>query len=386
MKVYSTETKIVQEVNVHPRKGDNKFGNYSEADQCGIDRDQDFIIGPDEPILVTGASGFVGSSLVRTLLNLGFNNILCFVRPSSKITDLESLVHQSGNKARVAVITGNLQSREDCIAATKHAAVIFHLARARGNKSFADAIMNSVVTTRNLLEATQHHKRLKRFVNVSSFTVYDNTRKLRSRLLDESCPVETQPELREEAYCFAKVKQDEIVQAYADKFGIPYVIVRPGYVYGPGVQAIPSRVGIDTFGVFLHLGGSNPLPITYVDNCAEAIALAGLKTGVNGEIFNVVDDQLPSSREFLRLYKENVRRFKSIYLPHFVSYLLCYVWERYSAWSEGQLPPVFNRRRWHGYWKKTRYSNMKLKTRLNWKPKISTAEGLKRYFEAGRNA
>ena len=58
------------------------------------------------------------------------------------------------------------------------------------------------------------------------------------------------------------------------------------------------------FGIFLHLGGSNPIPFTYVDNCADAIVLAGLTPGVDGEVFNVVDDNLPTSRQFLRLYKQ----------------------------------------------------------------------------------
>jgi len=222
-------------------------------------------------------------------------------------------------------------------------------------------------------------------VSVSSFAVYSNTQKPKRRLLDESCPVEARPELRGEAYCFAKVKQDEIVSEYGKRFGTPYVIVRPGYVYGPGKPAITSRVGIDTFGIFLHLGGSNKIPFTYVDNCAEAIALAGLKKGVDREVLNVVDDDLPSSRQFLRLYKRNVRRFRSLYVPHFLSYLLCYLWEKYSGWSEGQLEPVFNRKRWHAHWKKTGYSNDKLKARLGWMPRVSMAEGFKRYFESCRD-
>ena len=49
---------------------------------------------------------------------------------------------------------GNLLSSEDCAAATKDVAVIFHLAAGTGEKSFPDAFMNSVVTTRNLLEAS----------------------------------------------------------------------------------------------------------------------------------------------------------------------------------------------------------------------------------------
>jgi nucleoside-diphosphate-sugar epimerase len=264
-------------------------------------------------------------------------------------------------------------------------AVIYHFAAGRGEKSYPDAFLNSVVTTRNLLEASLRDQCLRKFVNVSSFAVYTNTKKPRSRVLDESCPVEKHPELRGDAYSFAKVKQDEIVAEYARKFGIPCVTVRPGHVYGPGNEAITGRVGITTFGVFLHLGGSNAIPFTYVDNCAEAIALAGLTKGTEGEVFNVVDDDLPSSRNFLRLYKKQVRRFKSIYVPHFLSYMLCYLWAQYSTWSKGQLPPAFSRLRWHANWKKTRYSNEKLKTRVGWMPKVSMAEGFNRYFEACRN-
>lgn len=344
----------------------------------------DFLIGPDQLVLVTGATGFIGSRLVDILLRMGLSNLRCLARSSRKSAALQAL-EQRWPEAKLEVMEGNLLSREDCNDAARKAAVIFHLAAGRGEKSVPDAFLNSVVTTRNLIEAGLQQESLKRFVNVSSFAVYANVNKLRWRLLDETCPTEAHPELRGDAYTFAKVKQDEIVAEYGRKHGLPYVIVRPGYVYGPGNTAITGRVGIGTFGVFLHMGGSNSIPFTYVDNCAEAIALAGLVQGVDGEVFNVVDDDLPSSRRFLRLYKNNVKKFRSIYVPHCMSYFFCYLWERYSAWSEGQLPPVFNRRMWHSYWKKTRYSNLKLCLRLGWSPKIPISEGLARYFEACRN-
>src|SRR6266581_643956 len=334
-----------------------------------MERD-DFIIEPDDRILITGATGFIGSRLVESVLDRGYRNLLCFARPSSELARLEAVASRRGVEARVEVVKGNLLSPEDCATATKDVAVIFHLAVGGGAKSFPDAFMNSVVTTRNLLEASIQHQCLRRFVSISSFAVYTNTQKPRGRLLDESCPVEKRPELRGDAYCFAKVKQDEIVAEYGKRFEIPYVIVRPGYVYGPGHVGITNRVGIGTFGLFLHLGGSNTIPFTYVDNCAEAIVLAGLKKGVDGEVFNVVDDGLPSSRRFLRLYKKHVTRFKSIYIPHASSYFLCWLWEKYSAWSDGQLPPAFNRRVWHAFWKKTRYSNEKLKSRLQWTQRV----------------
>ena len=341
-----------------------------------------FIADRNELLLITGSNGFVGPRVVESLLNLGFRNLRCLARPTSNLAELESLVGR-WNDAQIEVMRGNLLSPNDCIAATKNVAIIFHLAAGRGEKSFPDAFLNSVVTTRNLLEATLVHKHLRRFVNISSFAVYDVARR-GSSVLDETCPVEEPAQRRGEAYCFAKVKQDQVVVDYGKRCSIPYVIIRPGYVYGAGKQAISGRVGIDSFGIFLHLGGSNTIPLTYVDNCADAIALAGVARGVDGEVFNVVDDELPSSRRFLRLYKKNVRRFTSLYVPHAVSYGLCWLWERYSVWSEDQLPPVFNRSRWYANWRKTRYSNKKLKARVGWTPRVSTPVGLARFFESCR--
>jgi nucleoside-diphosphate-sugar epimerase len=203
-------------------------------------------------------------------------------------------------------------------------------------------------------------------------------------VLDEDCPIEQQSALRGSPYCFAKVKQEEMIMEYAAKHGLPYVIVRPGVVYGPGNEQIHGRVGIDTFGIFLHLGGSNKVPLTFVDNCAEAIVLAGITRGIEGEAFNVVDDDLPSSRHFLRFYKKQVKRFPSVYLPRLLNYTLCYLWEKYSGWSQGQLPNAFNREVWHATWKKTVYTNEKLKQRLGWKQKVPTSVGLRRYFESCR--
>jgi len=344
-----------------------------------------FLASSNDPILITGASGFIGVRVVRNLLNRGFCNLRCLVRPSAKVSKLERFIDGPGD-SRVQVITGNLLSRPDCIAATRDVKIIFHLAAGRGEKSFPDAFMNSVITTRNLIEATDEHRCLKRFVNISSFSVYSNKKKKHSRLLDESCPVEPHPELRGDAYSFAKIKQDEMVIESCKRLAIPYVIVRPGYVIGPGNPGISGRVGLGTFGIFMHLGGSNRIPFTYVDNCADAIVLAGLLKGIEGEIFNVVDDDLPSSRQFLSLYKRKVKSFKSVYIPHYLSYIGCYLWERYSSWSNWQLEPVFNRALWHGYWKKTNYSNDKLKTRLCWTPLVPMSEGLDRYFESCRDA
>src|SRR5580700_4069013 len=167
-----------------------------------------FLIAPDDRVLVTGAAGFIGSRVIESLVDRGFRNVVCLVRPSSDVGRLEASIKGRAPGTCIEVLRGNLLSRADCEVASKDATVIYHLAAGTGEKSFPDAFMNSVVTTRNLLEASAQHACLRRFVLVSSMTVYTNRQK--SRRLDESCPVEAHPELSGNAYCFAKVKQEQI--------------------------------------------------------------------------------------------------------------------------------------------------------------------------------
>jgi len=340
------------------------------------------IVLPDDVVLVTGATGFIGKYVVRGLLKRGVRRIRVFVRSTSDCSELTDILRS--HDGNIEIVRGSLLSPDDCAAASEHVSVIYHLAASRGTKAPSEAFLNTVVTTRNLLEAVRQHGCLKRFVAVSSFAVYSNADRSQSKILDESAAVENRAHRRGDAYSFAKIKQEEIVREYGRKYSIPYVIVRPGVVYGPGNEAITGRVGLGTFGLFLHLGGANAIPFSYVENCADAIVLAGLAQAVDGEVFNILDDDQISSRQFLRLYKRNVRKFSSVYIPHAVSYLLCYLWEKYAQWSHDQLPGIYNRAVWRAYWKKADYSNAKVKTRLGWQPKISAREGLDLYFASCR--
>ena len=344
------------------------------------------IIGRDDPILVTGASGFIGGRVVDNLLERGFQSIRCLVRTSSNLARLEKVIAAHDGQDRVKMVVGNLLSRESARDVSRDAKLILHLAAGTGAKSFADAYLNSVVTTRNLLDAVREHGCLRRFVSLSTFSVYSGNLAPGERVFNEGAEVEKQPESRAEAYGYGKQRQDELVIAYGEEHQLPYVLLRPGVVYGPGKHSITGRVGIDTFGFFIHMGGGGEIPLSYVDNCAEAIVLAGLRPGIDWEVFNVLDDELPTSRKFLSLYKKNVRGFRSIYFPKFASYLFCASWEGMAALTKGQLPMQFTRREWRAYWKSFRYSNEKLRSKLGWEAPVKTAEGLDHFFESCREA
>jgi nucleoside-diphosphate-sugar epimerase len=330
-------------------------------------------------ILVTGASGFIGAKVVEVLLEYGFSNIRCLVRPSSRLERLATVIQQFPEREDVELVVGDLTSRSDCARVVDGISVIYHLA-AGFDKSFAGAFMNSALATRNLVEAFLQHGRPKRFVDVSSFAVYSNISLKRGELLDESSPLEDEPQQRYDAYGFGKLKQEEIVREYGKIRNLPYVILRPGAVFGPGKKDLSGRIGVDTFGFFIHVGGSNLLPLSFVNNCAEAIVLGGIVPDIENEVFNVVDDELLTSAEFLRAYKKRAGGFFSVRMPYVMAYWLCYFWEQYSLRSKGQLPPAFNRRRCDAEWKGNRFSNQKLKKKLGWKPKIGAAEAMELFL------
>lgn len=337
----------------------------------------DWIINKSDLILITGANGFVGSKVFEILLEYGFTKLRCLVRSSKNLSELQRIADFS--KAEVDFFHGNLLSHDDCLRAAEGVSIIYHLA-AGVEKSFPGCFLNSVVTTNNLLDAVIKEQTLKRFVNVSSLAVYSNEKIRRGGLLDESCEIDTNLVERYEPYTYGKAKQDEIVLEYGQKHSLPYVSVRPSVVFGPGKAKITDRIGTDTFGVFLHLGLKNRIPLTYVDNCAEAIVLAGLRRGIDGHVFNISDDDLPTSREFLKMYKSQVHHFFSIPVPYPAWFAFNYLWEKYAKWSEGQLPPVFNRRTCAVYWKGNTYSNKKAKELLGWRPRVTMNEGLERFF------
>jgi nucleoside-diphosphate-sugar epimerase len=262
-------------------------GVFSDGDRNG------YLAKFDETILITGANGFIGSKVVEILLEYGFVRLRCLVRSDRNLSKLQRLIGSS--KSKVELYQGNLLSRNDCQRAAECASIVYHLA-AGVEKSFPGCFLNSAVTTRNLLEALLKGHTLKRFVNISSIAVYSNEKVPRGGLLDESCEVDKRFVERWEAYTYGKARQDEILLEYARNQNVPYVIVRPGVVFGPGKPKISERIGTNTFGIFLHLGLSNRIPLTYVDNCAEAIVLAGLRKNIEGQVFNILDDDLPKSR------------------------------------------------------------------------------------------
>jgi nucleoside-diphosphate-sugar epimerase len=122
-----------------------------------------------------------------------------------------------------------------------------------------------------------------------------------------------------------------------------------------------------------------------VDNCAEAVRIAASREEAIGGTYNVHDDDLPTCRQYLRQYQRAVRPLRTLSLPYAMTMTLAWLIEWYHVRSQGQLPAFLTPYRVASTWKACRFDNARLKA-LGWRPRVSTAEGLRRTFEAKRAA
>lgn len=330
-------------------------------------------------LLVTGAAGFLGAVVVERLLAHGYTDIRCNMRRRADIRKFEALSRRYSH-ASLEYCVGNLKYRDDAARAVDGVQLIFHLAAGKKGVA-ADLFLDSVVGSRNLLDAVGDHRPM-RIVLASSFGVYGVAGLSRGAQVSEQTPLEPRPEWRD-PYSHAKLRQEELFWTYQRQNGFELVVLRPGVIYGPGSGHFSDRVGLTIGGWQLHVGGSNQLPLTYVENCAEAMVVAGTHAHAAGQVYNVHDDDLPTCREYLLAYKKCVVKIRSIWVPYFGMRLLSKMLTKYHNYSHGQLPAILTPYKVKNLWGGNRFDNSKLHS-IGWRQLVPTAEGLRRSFTAFR--
>lgn len=329
-------------------------------------------------ILVTGAGGFLGQRIARALLQQGADDLRLHYRQHPPAARLDPLREAFGG-VRIESGAGNLLARGSLADLVAGVDTIVHAAAGMRGAA-ADMFANTVLGTRNLLEAAGQAG-VRRVVLVSSFSVYRTEHLQADAVLDESVPMESVG-IEKGAYGYAKTRQEQLFREFQAAQGFESVILRPGVIYGPGGGALSPRVGIKAMGVFFALGGGATLPLTYVDNCADAIAVATLKAAP-GSVFNVVDDDLPSCRDYLRGYRRHVQPLRVLPVPHWAFMFGAGQLAKYHKASKGQLPAVFTPYVVRSMYTPLRYSNAALKA-LGWTPAVATATGMARSFDHWR--
>lgn len=332
--------------------------------------------------LVTGAAGFLGRRVVADLVGRGWA-VRCLVRPTTDVDDLRRAAFAAagaGGWDRVSFVRGTLGRLGDGPAAAGFdgADVVYHLA-ATMRGATPVLFLGNVTATRDLVAACGRSA-VRRLVLVSSLAVYGTAHLRRGDVLDETCPLDAEPH-RRDPYTYSKVEQEAAAREACGAAGLELAVVRPGVIYGPGRPCITGRVGLQFGGLVVQMGGGQRLPYTFVDNCGRAVALAGSVPGAVGEAFNVVDDDPPTSRQLLRMYRKAVGGVRVLTVPRPAVGLLSRLCEGYHERSNGQLPAVLTPYERAAKWKALRYDNAKAKRALGWEPAVAFAIGLSKTFE-----
>jgi nucleoside-diphosphate-sugar epimerase len=243
--------------------------------------------------LVTGATGFIGSRLAERLSHSGWD-VKVLVRDREELTaELQDSCY---------IVSGSLEEKDTLCSAVQGVDVVFHCAANVATWDRWERYYAANVTgVENLLCAiADHNPDLLRLVHLSTVDVYG----FPVDPCDESC------ELQGAGFGYAETKLlgENLVRKYGQQSKIPYTIIRPCNVIGPGSQFI-SRIGGElASGLMLTIdGGRRNAGMLHVDNLVDAMIWAAGAERSLSETYNMRDDYDVSWREFIQTLRSGVK-------------------------------------------------------------------------------
>jgi nucleoside-diphosphate-sugar epimerase len=329
-------------------------------------------------VLITGASGFLGRSVVHAARNAR-HEVLALVRPTA---DVDALAWPK----TVRIIRGDLRQVGDWAKQIDDIDAVIHLAAAPSG-DLPTQLSGTVVATENLLNKLPMQA-LDRFVHVSSFSVYDYDAVGSGGTLTEATPIESNPQNRD-AYTMTKILQERLVEEACREAGTHLVIIRPGAIVGPGKDWGFGRVlKLGRWDVIFSPGAT--FPLIYVDDCASAIVKALNAPVPTGSVFNVIDDELPTYGQFHRLGRRvgAADVGSALYLPWSAVSLIggtVSLINRLLFAGRAKVPEFLDRTRQRVRWQPMSYSNRAAKEQLSWSPAVSLSQAAELTGGASQN-
>ncbi len=305
-------------------------------------------------VLITGANGFIGNTLMRYYKQQG-----------TAVIGVD--LHGNGDD----IIQGDIANPETISHLLEQCDVIVHTAALVSNAmKDSDMWRVNVLATRNLIAAAKHHK-VRRFVQISSIVAYGNTAQGE---LDEDYPVHADGG----SYVLTKLASEHAVLAAQASGGIEVVILRPGDVYGPGSRPwiIAPLEAIAKNQFMLPAKGEGFFRPVYVDDLIRGIDLAVRHPEAAGEIFNLSCEGYITTKEYFASHYQWLGKkgpmLVSTKVALAVSVIASKVADLMGNLNEASPATVAQLAT------KSWFSIKKAERILGWKPEISFEEGIKR--------
>jgi UDP-glucose 4-epimerase len=313
-------------------------------------------------VVLTGASGFIGSRLRDALLATG-SDVIALARPNSP----------KAPRGRSAPVDYGDMASLQAVFERERPDYVFHVAGATKGVSAEDFARGNVLPTQNLVRALKAtHPELKRFVLVSSLTAFGPSNGgVPLREEDSPRPVEL----------YGKSKLEAERMLAREGGGLPWTIVRPSGVYGPAdvdtlVLFRSARSGINLF----YGNHEKRASMVYVDDLVEALVLAAQCERTRGEGYFICDGVNYTWRDIQAHIVAAVgRRAFDLHLPAWTVQLAARVGE--LATAVDQKPRLFNRQKAlmdaQSAWLCT---HEKARSHFGYTPRVEMAEGTRRAY------
>ena len=323
-------------------------------------------------LLITGANGFLGKYVVADALRRG-HSVRAMVRSPSDAAKNGWLDHP-----RIELAHADLRKRKGLADACRGVDAVLHLAASKSGDMYAQ-YGGTVVATENLLAAMEEAG-IKRIVSISSFSVYDYMKTPYFSTVTELAPVEKDAFDRDE-YAHTKLVQERLVRMWCTERRWVFTVLRPGVIFGRD-NLWSARLGIKSKRLWLRIGAWSHLPLTYVENCSDAIVAAAESEGAKNQILNVVDNETPTQRKFVSMLRKREKRRPIVLpIPYTAMWLLAGGASLFNKWfcgGKAKVPGIFVPCRLAARGKPLKYTNAGIKSAMNWSPRFTLKQSLDR--------
>jgi dihydroflavonol-4-reductase len=320
-------------------------------------------------VLVTGAAGFTGLALARSLTRRG-QRVRGLVRNRKRASYLE--------QAGVEVVAGDVRDRATVQEALLGVDTVYHLAAVFRRAGVPDSEYRSVHVdaTRQLVECSAAAG-VRRFVHCSTVGVHGDVE-------GQAPAAEDAPFQPGDIYQVTKLEGERMALDTAGRVGLPLTVVRPGPIYGPGDRRLLKLIGGVARKRFVLLGDGSPhFQMVYVDDLTEGFRLAAETPAAVGRTYIVAGGEAPTLKELV----EEIAKVADVPPPR----TRLPVWPFWVAGAicEGVCvplgiePPIFRRRvafftnnRW--------FDTSRARNELGYAPKVRLRDGIRRTLDSYR--
>ena len=316
----------------------------------------------DKLVLVTGSTGFTGREVTKKLIAAGAN-VRCIVRPSSKLDDLENL--------EIKWFKGDVFNAELVKQAAEGVNYIFHMAAAFREVKADDAgyARVHVESTQLLAKEVLGKPEFECFVHVSTVGVHGHIEIDRADEEYRYAPGD--------GYQRTKLDGELWLREFGDENKLPYSVIRPGPIYGPGDMRLLKVFKMAASGYLPIIGkGKCIYHLVHVDDLSNTILLAGITPEARSEVLiSACDDPIPLEEMCAvianKIGKKKPKTIRLPILPFYIASDIC----KFICTPLGIAPPIY-RRRVDFYTKDRKFDNTKIKRVLDYEFKFNNDLGL----------